>query len=320
MYLRRGKYEEGWKLFDLRWQVGNDKLNILKRNYSKPKWDGDPSAKGTLLIWREQGVGDEIQISGMIKALQLKFEKVILEYDPRLVPLMRRSFPKFEVRPDKGTGHDDYFDYHLPIADIPALLRANKTWQLEAPFLKTDSTVVRNIETELRRKANGRVILGLSWRSGNQTKYRNLYYTKLKFWEKILTMKNVFAVNLQYGDISPDLEDIDNSVKEKLFVPNINLKDDFDNVTALIKATDIYLGPMTATLGLVGGIGTKSFSYTDSLSIYTFGRGDPGLVASHPLLSNNTTYFYNYTNKTTMLEKLRRDLASHINDRSKVEY
>lgn len=312
MYIRRRNFEKGWKLFDLRWQVGNDKLNNLSRNYKCPKWDGNTDAKGTLLIWREQGVGDEIQLSGMIRKLKHNFENIIVEYDPRLVPLMARSFSEFDVRPDRATGNEDYFDYHLPIADLPPLLKATDEWQLETPFLTTDCDVSENIRLALLEKARGRKILGLSWRSGMQTKYRNLYYTKLKYWEDILNMDEVFVVNLQYGDISGDVEELELSSRKNLFIPKLDIKNDFDNTAALIKSLDLYVGPQTATLGLVGGVGTKSYSYSDSLSIYSFGRGNPGRICSHPLLHNNTTYFYDYTTKETALMNLKRQLVAEI--------
>jgi hypothetical protein len=54
-----------------------------------------------LLVWREQGLGDEIMFASMLDELRSIDGKVILECEPRLVEVFQRSFPEFVVRNEK---------------------------------------------------------------------------------------------------------------------------------------------------------------------------------------------------------------------------
>src|SRR5581483_9080743 len=84
-----GRFAEGWELFENRWRAV---ANNVPRPYPQPRWDGRP-VRGTLLVWGEQGLGDQIIYAGMVPALSRRADAVVLEVEPRLVPLFRRSFP-----------------------------------------------------------------------------------------------------------------------------------------------------------------------------------------------------------------------------------
>ena len=49
---------------------------------------------GTLLVWGEQGLGDEIMFASMVPDLVDKGLNVVLECDARLVGLFSQSFPE----------------------------------------------------------------------------------------------------------------------------------------------------------------------------------------------------------------------------------
>lgn len=55
--LGQGRYEEGWPLHDLR----SERLTTPARKHSFPEWRGEPLEGRSLLIWAEQGLGDQIQ-------------------------------------------------------------------------------------------------------------------------------------------------------------------------------------------------------------------------------------------------------------------
>ena len=53
--------------------------------------------KGRLLIWAEQGIGDEIFHAGLLPMLSSKDVSIVLSADKRLHPIYRRSFPNIEL-------------------------------------------------------------------------------------------------------------------------------------------------------------------------------------------------------------------------------
>ena len=64
--------------------------NFIPLKTSKPRWDG--LTKHKVFVWKEQGIGDHIMFSSMISELHANVEKVIVECDPRLLPLFKDRF------------------------------------------------------------------------------------------------------------------------------------------------------------------------------------------------------------------------------------
>ena len=70
------------------------------RPYPQPFWTGKKLSKGRLLLWGEQGVGDEIQFAGLIPDALRTGNSIVLDCDPRLKPLFARSFPESYLKAD----------------------------------------------------------------------------------------------------------------------------------------------------------------------------------------------------------------------------
>ena len=95
-FLSRARFAEGWPLYEERWRVRDAKLK--QRAYSAPRWTGE-RVIGPLLVWAEQGLGDQVLYSSMIPDLRAFADEIVLEVDPRLVALLSRSFPDVTVVP-----------------------------------------------------------------------------------------------------------------------------------------------------------------------------------------------------------------------------
>ena len=64
----------------------------MPRAYRQPRWNGE-RVDGTLLVWGEQGLGDEILHASMIPDLMARTGSLMLEVEPRLVRCSRARFP-----------------------------------------------------------------------------------------------------------------------------------------------------------------------------------------------------------------------------------
>jgi tetratricopeptide (TPR) repeat protein len=84
LYLTLGDYPRGWPLYDAR-------SEIPSQNAAKPalpgEWAGEPLAGKRLLIWPEQGFGDQIQFARFAPALQAMGAEVTLVAPPELAAL-----------------------------------------------------------------------------------------------------------------------------------------------------------------------------------------------------------------------------------------
>ena len=124
-YIADNQFKEGWEKYEYRWKVdpGDKVVWPLK---DKPLWDGK-SASGVLL-WREQGIGDDIIFLGLVpEAYEKAGKDMTVLIDPRLVAMCERSMPGIEFLPAvKGSVQEDRFDYHLPMGSLPRLLEVVK--------------------------------------------------------------------------------------------------------------------------------------------------------------------------------------------------
>jgi len=97
--LRSGDFAIGWRNYESRWQSPDH--DTPWRSYPQPLWGGEKLAMETqptrLLLWGEQGVGDEIQFAGLIPEAIRTGNRITLDCDARLKPLFTRSFPEIEV-------------------------------------------------------------------------------------------------------------------------------------------------------------------------------------------------------------------------------
>ena len=82
-------YKDGWKSYEWRWKATNFDSTYLET--SRPLWDGK---KERVLIWQEQGIGDQIMFSTMFEEFALFCEVAIFQVD-RSVTNFPRTFPQF---------------------------------------------------------------------------------------------------------------------------------------------------------------------------------------------------------------------------------
>jgi hypothetical protein len=95
-----------------------------------------------LLVWGEQGIGDEIQFAGLIPDALRSSNRITLDCDARLKPLFARSFPEIEVVSGCGPAEAQKAEIaaHLPAGSLPGLFRTTETAfaATATPYLKSD--------------------------------------------------------------------------------------------------------------------------------------------------------------------------------------
>ena len=107
IFLLKGNLCQGWKEYE--WRLKCDDINSEKRNFPQPSWDGTNLDDKSILIWAEQGIGDEIMFTSILPTLSQMTEKIIIECNLRLVPLFRRSFPQIQFFSQENPPHPRSF-------------------------------------------------------------------------------------------------------------------------------------------------------------------------------------------------------------------
>jgi len=214
------------------------------------------------MIWREQGVGDEIRFAALIPLLpQPVRNNLTLECDHRLVNLFARSMPEVRVRSESQTMND--FDYHLPVGSLPRLLMSSvDVLRDAAPLLNPDPAGVAKFAGRLA-EYKGKKLIGICWRSHKLSATRNKKYTALEDWRSVLSIPGALFVNLQYGECEEEIQQIESALGIRILRwPDLDLMNDFSGVAALIKNLDLVVSISSAVVPLAGAVGTQTISMT----------------------------------------------------------
>lgn len=70
LLLSLGKFKEGWQYYEARYNLNIQNKNTIAPNFQFPEWQGESVIGKTLVIWGEQGFGDEIQFCRYVSILK----------------------------------------------------------------------------------------------------------------------------------------------------------------------------------------------------------------------------------------------------------
>ena len=261
LLLAQGRLKEGWKMYGYGFKPNNKLSRAPKRRFDVPQWTGNTLHGKRLLIWREQGLGDEFMFSHAIPEVFALCEDIIIECEERLISLFQRSFPNCVVRKQHfdiltGFPTSNDFDCHIPMGSLMGLFRNDiASFERGKPYLVADPLRVQDFATRLVPYKNKKIV-GICWRSGVLTADRSLHYAPLSSWKPIFDTENTVFVNLQYGDCDQELQ----QARDVLGIdivrwPDLDLRNDLEGLAALMKNLDVVVSVGTAVAQMAGALG-----------------------------------------------------------------
>tara|TARA_Y100000590_G_scaffold466208_1_gene640847 strand:- start:637 stop:2226 length:1590 start_codon:yes stop_codon:yes gene_type:complete len=248
------EFEIGWKKYEYR----PDKPLRYKPDKA---WDGK-YVDGTLLVWGEQGIGDQILFSSMIFELKNYAKNIVLEIDSRLEDLFKRHLEKINCSNIKlinfGKKSPDSFDKHIALGSLGQFLRNSKKSFSGTP--KKFLIASKSKQNEYRKKFlnNKKFKIGISWKTLNKVQpYRNI---QLNDMLPILSTPNCDFINLQFGEFENDLKNFKSrSGIEVRSIKEIDNYHDIDGLAALISSLDLVITITNSTAHLAGALGIKTY-------------------------------------------------------------
>lgn len=168
MKFRKGAIEAGIRLYDRgRTQLsGFEKFN---RPYAFRPWQGQDLTNKKILVWAEQGVGDQVMHARILHDLVDRGALVSVECEPRLIALMQRGLPTVEFRTQTVPLVPDYVErqFDFQVSMLSAWRWAKLPGQFHEVVVPSSKLVQEFKETWWAQDQGQKphLNIGLSWSS-----------------------------------------------------------------------------------------------------------------------------------------------------------
>lgn len=255
--LLKGDFAAGWQSFERRWET--KEYETPMRDYPLPRWQGESLKHGRLLLWGEQGIGDEVMFAGLIPDVLRTGNRCVLDCDARLQPLFARSFPGVEVVSGVAVGIHTELDLaaHLPTGSLPSLFRTSSAdfAATTSPYLVADPLTQCGFRA---RYGDGRKLAGLAWHTRN-VKTGRIRSMDLSLFAPLFALPGIRWISLQYGQAS-DLEAQAAAVGAPILIDHeVDQLRDIDSFAAQIAAMDFVVTIDNSTAHLAGALGVATW-------------------------------------------------------------
>lgn len=203
------QWEQGFKNYV--WGLAT--RDRLTKNYGNAVWwDGKPHPGKKLVIFGEQGIGDEILAFSMIKEAVERFEgEVIFDCHPRLEGMFRRAMPELKIYPTRKIIAEPVswiekeapIHYKCPIFNLGQFFRKTEADFPKKAYLTPDREKVEEYKEWLQLIGPGPYI-GVSWVGGHKKTRKDLRAIPLKQWKPVFDKNPGTYISLQYTDHGRD--------------------------------------------------------------------------------------------------------------------
>ncbi|MBM3515829.1 MAG: tetratricopeptide repeat protein [Alphaproteobacteria bacterium] len=249
--LATGRLAEGWMHYEARAELPPDARPFVLPELPFPPWQGESLAGKSILVLREQGIGDEIQCARLIPVFrQMGAKRISLVTRPTLAPLFA-SLGVNLIVPDSETVPIEVHDFWaFAFSATRFLCPTLDSIPAPIPYLGADPA---RAEAWRSRLSSDGLKIGLVWKGGAlhaNDRYRSL--PGLQVLAPLWRASGVTFHSLQKGQ--------DEGGRWPSSQPMIDLAPsiaDFADTAAIIVNLDLVITVDTAVAHLAGALGKK---------------------------------------------------------------
>jgi tetratricopeptide (TPR) repeat protein len=258
--LALGQWHEAWDEYEARKKAGP---HWIKRPFSYPEWDGASAPDKTLLVYAEQGLGDEIMFASCLADALARVGRVVVDCSPKLAPLIARGFPQCLVHGGRQNESGDWTRNAPPIGlqiamgSLPRLFRRTASaFPAHQGYLAADPAKVEAWRAKLGTLGPRKKIV-LSWRGGTPQTRQARRSVPVDSLGRALRRVDADFISLQYGPVDDDIAIFAAAGVMVHHWPEAIA--DYDETAALLCSAELTLSICTALIHLGGALGRPTW-------------------------------------------------------------
>jgi hypothetical protein len=230
---RKERFADAWALLS--------RAGELRSPPRLPLWQGAGSPGRCLLVRRRmRHLGAELRNARFVGCAARDVERVIVATEKRLIPLLRRSFPKFDYVDGADESAISEADCETSYERL-AMLYGSSAEQIERSF----SPLVPPCADQL---PSG---LGIAWYSSNARKD----LPSVEDWAECLKGARTRIQSLQYDELQVGLNELSAAAHLPIELSPIDQKEDIDGFAGLVASVRGVLTISNTTAHMAGALG-----------------------------------------------------------------
>ena len=254
--LAQSKFLDGWINYKYRWLASQ--FNSIELKTNLPMFNLSKGKKN-LLIWSEQGIGDQILFLRFFRDLLPHVNNLFVKIDVRLHQVIKRTYPKINFIGKNDNNKRNTINYQIPLCDLGSLFIKNISYfaKNNRYYLTSDHKLKKEFKKNLKTK--NRYICGLSWISKNEEigDKKSISLNNLK---PLLLLKNITFIDLQYNNTNDERKKFYETHKIKIKkLENLDSFNDLNGVISLIDICDFIISVSNTNAHLSGALGKKTY-------------------------------------------------------------
>lgn len=242
-----GDYVEGWQHYE--WRFGTGGRTPPFPDTTAPVWDGSPLRGAIVMVWMEQGLGDQLQFVRYLPCIAALGGRVWLQVPPPLRALFGqlRGVERVICGNDVPVG----YDLQIPLMSLARIFQARIGIPASLPYLHAPADTTR---PDLRRETSDRsaVHVGIAWASRASHPAAPRRDIPLHVLARLGEVEGVVLHSLQFGGA-------DECAGEPRIRAHAATLGDFADTAALVVDMDLVVTVDTAMAHLAGGLGAPTW-------------------------------------------------------------
>jgi len=253
----------------------------MDRNYSDqktPEWDGKPGQ--TVIVYGEQGIGDEIMFVSMLPDLMRDCKMVVFDCHKKLHKLFCASFPELDIYPTRedenimwplmagpnGKPVNRYpVDAKVAIGDLGKFYRRSIDAFPGTPYIKASTkSALKWAATLAEMFPDNKPVIALNWIGGHKKTRVDVRSMSLEAWLPIL-QQDAHFVSLQYTKCEDEIAAFEAKHGIRIHhLPQAAYSDHYDDVAGVVGSVDLVLTCCSSVVHLAGSMGVPCWVLTPS--------------------------------------------------------